>query len=138
MKHPVWNNLKFPWIEGEQRRNGKEEQEGRGEFFLYAKFTIFLVYKVLEDDQSCRLLDSRLFFFKPKVHHQTSQVWVFLAGSHKTLIMGIQRSKTEFSPSQGGVQASRKGGGHVSLFRHGGKMSVLSYQSRSENWGDFL
>ena len=30
------------------------------------------------------------------------------------------------------------GGGHVSLFRHVGKMSVLSYQSRSENWGDFL
>ena len=75
------------------------------------------------------------FFFKPKVHQTTTS---FFWESHKTLIMGIQRSKTEFSPSQGGVQASRKGGGHVSLFRHGGKMSVLSYQSRSENWGDFL
>ena len=37
MKHPVWKNLKFPWIEGEQRRNGKEEQEGRGEFFSLCK-----------------------------------------------------------------------------------------------------
>ena len=40
-----------------ERRSKKEE----GNFFLYAKFTIFLVYKVLEDDQSCRLLDSGLF-----------------------------------------------------------------------------
>ena len=39
-----------------ERRSKKEE----GNFFLYAKFTIFLVYKVLEDDQSCRL-DSGLF-----------------------------------------------------------------------------
>ena len=30
-----------------ERRSKKEE----GNFFLYAKFTIFLVYKVLEDDQ---------------------------------------------------------------------------------------
>ena len=107
MKHPVWNNLKFPWIEGEQRRNGKEEQEGRGEFFLYAKFTIFLVYKVLEDDQSCRLLDSRLFSSSQKFIIKPHKFGFFLAGSHKTLIMGIQRSKTEFSTSQGGVQARR-------------------------------
>ena len=86
-----------------ERRSKKEE----GNFFLYAKFTIFLVYKVLEDDQSCRLLDSGLFLQAKSSSSNRTSFFLFLAGSHKTLIMGIQRSKTEFSTSQEGVQARR-------------------------------
>ena len=44
---------------------------------------------------------SQKFIIKPH------KFFLFLAGSHKTLIMGIQRSKTEFSTSQEGVEARR-------------------------------
>ena len=117
-----------------ERRSKKEE----GNFFLYAKFTIFLVYKVLEDDQSCRLLDSRLFLQAKSSSSNLTSLGFSGRKSQDTDHGYSEEQNWIFYFPRGRTSKKGGGGGHVSLFRHVGKMSVLSYQSRSENWGDFF
>ena len=138
MKHPVWNNLKFPWIEGEQRRNGKEEQEGRGEFFSLCKIhhlsclQSFRRWSVMQVVGLKTFSSSQKFIIKP---HKFGFFWQEVTRHWSWVFRG---AKLNFLLPKGCTSKKGEGGGHVSLFRHVGKMSVLSYQSRSENWGDFL
>ena len=138
MKHPVWNNLKFPWIEGEQRRNGKEEQEGRGEFFSLCKIHHLSCLQSFRRWSVMQVVGLRTFSSSQKFIIKPHKFFSFSGRKSQDTDHGYSEEQNWIFYFPRGRRSKKGGGGHVSLFRHVGKTSVLSYQSRSENWGDFL
>ena len=144
----TWSILSFFWNQKFPRMMGKTLSK-KGEllsiFFLSLSEALELMQNLHPCLQSFRrwsvmqVVGLKTFFLQAKSSSSNLTSLGFSGRKSQDTDHGYSEEQNWiFYFPRGRTSKKGGGGGHVSLFRHVGKMSVLSYQSRSENWGDFL